>query len=164
MNFEKFVHQIFLISYLCSHVCSQCHPSSSAAFSEWLPKQWWIFLNIYIYISNTKSVSLKTLETQCSEASVTSSKSDLSTPSRSVRPWPAIRNTRGCYTIILEGKNKPRWECELSPWLPLRTAVFWEWPNLVHNYQLTPVCPTFCTSSSLGQVHLPTCSYWGYTF
>ena len=40
MNFEKFVHKIFLNSYLCSHVCSQCHQSSSSAFSEWLPKQW----------------------------------------------------------------------------------------------------------------------------
>ena len=40
MNFEKFLHQIFLNSYLCSHVCSQCHQSSSAAFSEWPPKQW----------------------------------------------------------------------------------------------------------------------------
>ena len=42
MNFEKFFHQICLNSYLCSHVCSQCHQSSSAAFSEWLPKQWCI--------------------------------------------------------------------------------------------------------------------------
>ena len=41
MNFEKFVHQIFLNSYLCSNVSSQSHQSSSAAFSEWLPKQWW---------------------------------------------------------------------------------------------------------------------------
>ena len=43
-NFNKlleFFHQIFLNSYLCSHVCSQCHQSSSAAISEWLPKQWW---------------------------------------------------------------------------------------------------------------------------
>ena len=40
MNFEKFVHQIVLNSYLCSNVSSQCHQSSSAAFSEWLPKQW----------------------------------------------------------------------------------------------------------------------------
>ena len=36
------VHQIFLNSYLCSHVCSRCHQSSSAVFSEWLPKQWWL--------------------------------------------------------------------------------------------------------------------------
>ena len=42
MNFEKFFHQIFINYYLCSHVCSQCHQSSSAAFSEWLPKQWWV--------------------------------------------------------------------------------------------------------------------------
>ena len=40
MYFENFFHQIFLNSHLCSHVCSQCHQSSSAAFSEWLPKQW----------------------------------------------------------------------------------------------------------------------------
>ena len=33
MKFEKFVHKIFLISYFCSHVCSQCHQFSSAAFS-----------------------------------------------------------------------------------------------------------------------------------
>ena len=38
---ELFFHQIFLKSYFCSHVCSQCHQASSAAFSEWLPKQWW---------------------------------------------------------------------------------------------------------------------------
>ena len=36
MNFENFFHQIFLNSYLCSH---ECHQSSSATFSEWLPKQ-----------------------------------------------------------------------------------------------------------------------------
>ena len=40
MNFEKFVHQIFPNSYLCSNISSQCHQSSSAAFSKWLPKQW----------------------------------------------------------------------------------------------------------------------------
>ena len=40
MNFRNFFHQIFLNFYLCSHVCSQCHQSSSAAISEWLPKQW----------------------------------------------------------------------------------------------------------------------------
>ena len=40
MNFGKFVHKICLSSYLCSHVSSQCHQSSSVAFSEWLPKQW----------------------------------------------------------------------------------------------------------------------------
>ena len=27
--------------YLCSHECSQCHQSNSAAISEWLLKQWW---------------------------------------------------------------------------------------------------------------------------
>ena len=41
MNFENGFHQIFINSYLCSHACSQCHQCSSAAFSEWLPKQWW---------------------------------------------------------------------------------------------------------------------------
>ena len=40
INFDKFVHPIFLNCYPCSHVCSQCHQSISAAFSEWLPKQW----------------------------------------------------------------------------------------------------------------------------
>ena len=40
--FRTFFHKIFLNSYLCSHVCMQCHQSSSAAFSEWLQKQWWI--------------------------------------------------------------------------------------------------------------------------
>ena len=40
MNFLEFFHQMFLNSYLCSHVCRQCHQSSSAAISEWLPKQW----------------------------------------------------------------------------------------------------------------------------
>ena len=30
-KFKKFVHNIFLNSYLCSHVCSQCHQSSSDA-------------------------------------------------------------------------------------------------------------------------------------
>ena len=29
-------------SCLILDVCSQCHQSSSAAFSEWLPKQWWV--------------------------------------------------------------------------------------------------------------------------
>ena len=38
MNFEKFVHKIFLNSYICSHVFSQCHQSSSAAFRGCLSK------------------------------------------------------------------------------------------------------------------------------
>ena len=51
MYFEKFVHLIFLNSCLCSRVCSQCQQSSSAAFSEWLPKQWCLALN-YTAIPN----------------------------------------------------------------------------------------------------------------
>ena len=49
MNVLEFFRQIFLNFYLCSHVCSQCHQSSSAAISEWLPKQW-----CHTYHCNTK--------------------------------------------------------------------------------------------------------------
>ena len=77
MNFENFFHQIFLNSYLCSYVCSQCHQSSSAAFSEWLPKQWCVLLTISLpshaeirrrddVSGSIAGVEGKQLEVQCS--------------------------------------------------------------------------------------------------
>ena len=66
MYFDQFVHQIFLNSYLCRHVLSQCHQSSSAAFSEWLPKQGCNYCTLQGDCTMTNITDHCTLCTDCS--------------------------------------------------------------------------------------------------
>ena len=101
MNFEKCVHQIFLNSYLCSHVCSQCHQSSSAAFSEWLSKQWWSIVKL-ILLGFCEVQQCRTSRTWIIQLVGFIVDDPATNPARGLRMWPVFPGSRSCLQVHLQ--------------------------------------------------------------